>query len=55
MGATGLSVLIKARHTAAQDGITLKLRSPSRRAARPLELMGIDRLFEILPAATEES
>lgn len=55
MGATGLSVLIKARYTAVRDGTAIKLRNPSRHAARPLELMGIDRLFEMLPPATEEN
>jgi anti-sigma B factor antagonist len=49
MGATGLSVLLRARHTATQHGTTLKLRSPSRRATRPLQITGLDRLFEILP------
>lgn len=49
LGATGLSVLIKARETAVREGIALKLKSPSRRAARLLELMGMDRLFEMLP------
>jgi anti-sigma B factor antagonist len=54
MGATGLSVLIRARHTAVQQGTTLKLSNPSRHAARPLELMGFHRLFEMVPPVTEQ-
>jgi anti-sigma B factor antagonist len=54
MGATGLSVLVKAGHTAAQQGTTLKLKNPSQRAAHPLRIMGLDRLFEMVPPATEQ-
>lgn len=53
MGATGLSVLIKARGTAGQQGTALKLRSPSRSAARPLQITGLDRMFDVLSPATE--
>lgn len=55
MGATGLSVLIRTRRAATQQGTTLKLSNPSRHAARPLEIMGLHRLFEMVPAATERS
>jgi anti-sigma B factor antagonist len=53
MGATGLSLLIKTRGTAGQQGTALKLRSPSRSAARPLQITGLDRLFDVLPPATD--
>ncbi|MBV8996484.1 MAG: STAS domain-containing protein [Pseudonocardiales bacterium] len=53
MGATGLSMLIKTRGSAAQQGTALKLRNPSRFAVRPLEITGLDRLFDVLPSATE--
>jgi anti-sigma B factor antagonist len=53
MGATGLSVLIKAWGTAGQQGTALKLRSPSRSAARPLQITGLDRMFDVLSPATE--
>lgn len=53
MGATGLSVLIKSRGAAAQQGTALKLRSPSRSAARPLQITGLDRMFDVLPPATD--
>jgi anti-sigma B factor antagonist len=55
MGATGLSVLIKARHAAALQGTKLRLQNPSRRAVRPLEIMGLDRLFEMQPPPTEQN
>lgn len=51
IGATGLSMLIKARGTAARYGTAVKLRSPSPPAARPLEITGLDRLFDVLPAS----
>jgi len=54
MGATGLSVLVKAGHAAAQQGTTLKLKNPSQRAAYPLRIMGLDRLFEMVPPANEQ-
>jgi anti-anti-sigma factor len=53
MGATGLSVLVRTRHVAAQQGTILKLCSPSRCVARVLELLGLDRLFEVLPEVTD--
>jgi anti-sigma B factor antagonist len=49
MGATGLSVLVKAWHTGVQQGTTLKLRNPSRSAFRVLKIAGLDRLYEVLP------
>jgi anti-sigma B factor antagonist len=50
MGSTGLSVLIDARHTATHQGTTLQLTGTTRRAvAVPLEITGLDHLFEILP------
>lgn len=56
MGATALSVLVNARHTAAQQGTTLQLRAPKRRAvARPLHIAGLDCLFEILPPGTHRN
>jgi len=53
MGATGLSMLIRARGAAAQYGTAVKLRSPSPPAARPLEITGLNRLFDVLPPAPE--
>jgi anti-sigma B factor antagonist len=52
LGSTGLAVLIGARHTAAQQGTMLQLSGISHRAvARPLQITGLDRLFEtVLPA-----
>lgn len=55
MGAAGLSVLIKARDTAAHQDTALKLQSLSRSAARPLQIMGLDRLFDLLSPDTEQS
>jgi anti-sigma B factor antagonist len=53
LGAAGLSVLLSARETAVQQGTILQLRGTNRRAvARPLEITGLDRLFEILPPAS---
>lgn len=53
IGAAGLSVLLSARDTATQQGTALQLRGTNRRAvARPLEITGLDRLFEILPPAS---
>jgi anti-sigma B factor antagonist len=47
MGSTALSVLISARHAAANRGITLQLRGTHRRAvAVPLQIAGVDHLFE---------
>jgi anti-anti-sigma factor len=53
MCATGLSMLVNTRGTAAQQGTALKLRNPSRSATRPMEITGLDRLFDVLPPATE--
>lgn len=53
LGAAGLSVLLSARDIAAQQDTVLQLRGTSRRAvARPLEVTGLDHLFEILPPAS---
>jgi len=53
LGATGLSVLLSARDIAAQQGTTLQLSGTNRRAvARPLEITGLNHLFEILPPAS---
>jgi anti-sigma B factor antagonist len=53
LGAAGLSVLLSARYTAVQQGTILQLRGTNRHAvARPLEITGLDRLFEILPPAS---
>jgi anti-sigma B factor antagonist len=50
LGSTGLAVLIGARHTAAQQGTALQLSGISHRAvARPLQITGLDRLFETSP------
>jgi anti-sigma B factor antagonist len=50
MGSTGLSVLICTRQAAAQQGTTLQLSGASRRAvAVPLEMTGLNNLFEIVP------
>lgn len=50
MGSTGLSVLICARQDAIAAGITLQLSGTSRRAvAVPLDVAGLNHLFEILP------
>jgi anti-sigma B factor antagonist len=47
LGSTGLAVLISARHTAAEQGITFQLSGISHRAvARPLQITGLDRVFE---------
>jgi anti-sigma B factor antagonist len=50
MGSNGLSVLICTRQAAVQQGTTLQLRGASRRAvAVPLEMTGLNPLFEIVP------
>ncbi|MDQ2883891.1 MAG: STAS domain-containing protein [Actinomycetota bacterium] len=50
MGSTGLSVLIWARGNAIATGTTLQLSGTSGRAvAVPLEVTGLNQLFEILP------
>lgn len=50
MASSGLSVLICTRHAAAEQGTTLQLRGTSRRAvALPLEITGLNHLFEIVP------
>lgn len=47
LGSTGLAVLITARHTATEQGITFQLSGISHRAvARPLQITGLDRVFE---------
>lgn len=50
MGSTGLSILIKARDIARQQGTALQLTGTSRReVALPLSITGLDRLFDIVP------
>ncbi|MGA9312187.1 MAG: STAS domain-containing protein [Pseudonocardiaceae bacterium] len=50
MGSTGLSVLICTRQNAVAMGTTLQLSGTSARAISvPLEVTGLNRLFEILP------
>lgn len=50
MGSTGLSVLIAARNTAAEQGTALQLSGTSRRAvAVPLEITGLTHLFDTTP------
>jgi anti-sigma B factor antagonist len=50
MGSTGLSVLICVRQDAIAAGVTLQLSGTSRRSvAVPLEIAGLNHLFEILP------
>jgi RNA polymerase sigma-B factor len=54
LGAAALSVLTNARRTALRQGTALQLRVPNRQAkARPLQLTGLDRLFGIVPPATD--
>ena len=49
MGSAALSVLLSIRHAAAQQSITLQLRGTQRRAvAVPLQITGVDRLFDLL-------
>lgn len=51
MGSNGLSVLICTRQAAMQQGTTLRLTGTSHRAvAVPLEITGLNHLFEIVPA-----
>lgn len=48
MGSTALSVLLRARHLAAQQHTTVQLRGTDRRAvAIPLKITGVDRLFDV--------
>ena len=48
MGSTALSVLLSARHVAAQQNTTVHLRGTDRRVvAIPLRITGIDRLFDV--------
>jgi len=48
MGSTALSVLLNARHVAAQQDTTVQLRGTDRRAvAVPLRITGVDRLFDV--------
>ncbi|MFZ0119355.1 MAG: STAS domain-containing protein [Pseudonocardiaceae bacterium] len=50
MGSTGLSVLICTRQNAIETGTNLQLSGTSGRAvAVPLEITGLNHLFEILP------
>lgn len=50
LGSTGLAVLIGARQTAAEQGTKLQLSGIDHRAvARPLQITGLDRLFETRP------
>lgn len=50
IGSTGLAILISTKHTAQQQGTALQLRGTSHRVvARPLEITGLDRLFDIVP------
>lgn len=50
LGSTGLAVLIGARHIALEQGTTFQLSGISHRAvARPLQITGLDRLFETPP------
>lgn len=54
VGARGLSVLISATRTAADQGTAVQLNPPnSPVATRALEIAGLDCLFEPLPPATE--
>jgi anti-anti-sigma factor len=49
MGLAGVSVLISARHAAAQQNTALQLRGTHRRAvAVPLRITGVDHLFDIV-------
>jgi RNA polymerase sigma-B factor len=51
LGATALSVLINIRDVAAQQGTRLQLVAPKRRlSARTLEIVGLDRLFALVPS-----
>lgn len=50
LGSTGLSILIKTRDIAGQQGTALQLAGTSRReVALPLNITGLDRLFDIVP------
>ena len=54
LAATALSVLITIGRTAAQQGTTLQLRAPEGSLpAHVLNTAGLDRLFDILPPATD--
>jgi anti-sigma B factor antagonist len=53
LGSTGLAVLVDARHTACQQGTRLQLSGINHRpVTRPLQITGLDRVFEISPSAT---
>ena len=52
LGSSGLAVLVGARDTAAAQGTRLQLSGISHRGvARPLQITGLDRLFETSPPA----
>ncbi|MGH3821404.1 MAG: STAS domain-containing protein [Pseudonocardiaceae bacterium] len=50
LGSFGLAVLLGARHAAAKQDTTFQLSGTSHRAvARPLQITGLDQLFEMRP------